>query len=351
MTKTLRCALVLCLLTPRSPGAAQGTAYHTDSRADLHSVVFVSAQVGLAVGADGTILRTTTGGQHWAAVNSTTTVTLHKVTQAPGGALYAVGDFGLILQSRDQGLSWRQLVSGAKQQLQGVHFPSASTGYAVGAYGTMLRTTNHGRSWQRLPSGGERTFSAVQFPTRRVGYLVLAGSAQYLKTRNAGRTWTEGRLPADLQAHLSGPLLFRDAKRGLLLGGSRPRGSEHPDGLDHGSAAVYRTRDGGRTWAQQHVPGNVSMAVCFGSCSTGYLLVKQYVGSLRPGYTSRNASATESTIVQREMLVLRTVDAGATWHLQGRLVPPQLPYCFDVACPTPASCVLVGEKGQTYAYP
>lgn len=330
-------------LALRLPALAQWTASSTGSQADLRGVVFVTAQVGIAIGAGGTILRTTTGGTAWSPIRSGTTVLLRAVTYAPGGALYAVGHFGVILTSLDHGRSWRRLASGTGQHLSGVHFPSASTGYAVGAGGTILRTTNRGRTWQPQRSGGQRQLSGVFFPTPRVGYIV-AGGACYLKTVNAGATWTGCTLPAGLEADLSGNLLFRDATHGLLLGGS------HRVDSAGRFAALYATTDGGTTWAERQVPGSTSMAIQFTSPLTGYLLVYRAERLLLDGYSGDDGYAPPSTTLRRENMVLHTTDAGTTWKQHSAIEQQKFRFLYAFAFPTPAASVAVGEQGQVYQY-
>jgi hypothetical protein len=69
----------------------------------LYGVSFIDANTGTAVGACGTILRTTDGGETW-------------VSQTSGTSNY----------------------------LYGVSFTNANTGTVVGSYGTILRTTSGG---------------------------------------------------------------------------------------------------------------------------------------------------------------------------------------------------------------
>ena len=107
---------------------------------NLLYVFFFDANTGVAVGEDGTILRTTDSGATWAKQTSGTTVDLFAVRFTDANAGTAVGESGTIFQTENGGTTWGKRWSGTRNWLYGVSFTSAYTGTAVGAGGTILRT-------------------------------------------------------------------------------------------------------------------------------------------------------------------------------------------------------------------
>ena len=71
------------------------------------AIHFRDASLGWAVGASGTILKTSTGGKRWKAVPSGTTALLTGIFFADRQQGWVVGANGTILHSSDGGEKWR----------------------------------------------------------------------------------------------------------------------------------------------------------------------------------------------------------------------------------------------------
>src|SRR5207253_1320471 len=113
----------------------------------LYSVSFTSASTGTATGDNGTIVRTTDGGNSWVIQSSGTpnNVTAVSFTDANHGT--AVSWDGIILRTTDGGANWVTQSSGTNNILYGVWFTDANNGTAVGFGGTIVRTTDGGSNW------------------------------------------------------------------------------------------------------------------------------------------------------------------------------------------------------------
>src|SRR3989338_7522657 len=122
----------------------------------LSSVHFISADVGWAVGATGTILKTVNGGVSWTPQTSGTTDALYSVHFASRDTGWAVGGYvgefsrSVILRTTDGGASWTPQNGGAASPLHSVHFVNSALGYAVGDGGVALKTVNGGCVWTRV---------------------------------------------------------------------------------------------------------------------------------------------------------------------------------------------------------
>lgn len=112
----------------------------------LRRVAFVDDKVALAVGEQGTIVRSTDRGRTWTRVGlGATTSRLNEVRFSSPANGWAVGDAGTVLQTRDGGLTWTPQASGANGTLTGAHFSDDLTGWLVGDNGTILVTATGGR--------------------------------------------------------------------------------------------------------------------------------------------------------------------------------------------------------------
>jgi Photosynthesis system II assembly factor YCF48 len=197
--------------------AARDQARAPGSQPMLTGVQFVSPQLGWAVGGD-RILATTDGGARWQ-VQVRGRLGLTSLDFINGGDGWAVGP-GRVLATTDGGAHWNTMPEPCPL-IDAVHFVSPSVGYAV--------------------AGGTAT----------AGQPVPATGGVLLYTFDGGKAWLRLPAPADVQS-----ACFTDPVRGWL--GARGR--------------LYRTVDGGKTWAL--ATGGVT-----GSGGQPYLMTVQCAGA------------------------------------------------------------------------
>ncbi len=104
----------------------------------------------LAVGSEGTIVRTTNGGDDWISLKPLVTSTLLGVKWVDSTA-WAVGTQGTLLVSEDSGLHWVQKrtgVSGALVDISAID----NECWAVGQAGIVIRSSDRGRTWKPFTS-------------------------------------------------------------------------------------------------------------------------------------------------------------------------------------------------------
>lgn len=162
----------------------------------------------------------------------------------------------LILLSEDQlsaQVAWQNQTSGTSNDLHDVQFIDSQTGWVVGDNGTILKTTNGGLLWSAQTSGLTQDLYAVFFINSNTGWL-CGDAGKILKTTDGGANWT----PQSLGISVSGVLhdvYFIDASTGYIAG----------------TYALYKTTDGGNTWAVTH-NGNSSAtnSVHFKDAMNGY---------------------------------------------------------------------------------
>ena len=105
----------------------------------LNDVYFVDGSTGWAVGAYGTIIKTTDGGDNWSVQSTYKTYELKGVCftdlnhgAAVGFAEAGYGFSGIILRTTDGGNNWIMQSNGASCMLNGVFFNDKYNGIVVG---------------------------------------------------------------------------------------------------------------------------------------------------------------------------------------------------------------------------
>jgi len=106
----------------------------------LNGVSFAGPERGIAVGDNGTILRTLDGGYTWTVQPSGTTWNLYGVSSVNGVNAVAVGNVGTILTTSDGGTTWGAATLALTNNLYAVHFLDVDRGTIVGDKGVVLRT-------------------------------------------------------------------------------------------------------------------------------------------------------------------------------------------------------------------
>lgn len=213
------------------------------------------------------------------------------ITIAATGAIYLHPSFS-ILGNPTVGLQ-------ASYQISAVDFVNPATGWVVADFDsgdyTVLHTNDGGDSWTRQLSGaGQGHQRYMKFFDAAVGVFALVGtSPQLYRTADGGRTWATLPPPA-----VDGRVVswsFVDSYYGwMLVSGTIP--------ISNPPTYLYRTEDGGVSWQKLARPGSGSdqaFQVNFSYFTTGWL-------------TSANAGP----------YAYKTNDFGATWTRVDLPPPP-----------------------------
>lgn len=169
----------------------------------LRAVYFSSdSEAGFVAGDSGTILRK--NGALWEAMPTGVSQRLNAIhfqyNYLSGSnpnrfdTGFAVGAEGTILKSTNRGSTWVKLTSGVTHALYSFHFwDNSEAGFAVGASGTILKTTNRGTTWTLVPSGTTNTLYSVYFTgplstSNQTGFAVGQAGTMLVST-DGGDTW------------------------------------------------------------------------------------------------------------------------------------------------------------------
>ena len=150
--------------------------------------------LAVAVGAFGTIIRSTDAGQSWESVTMDwPTMTndffephLYDVHVSNSGTVTVVGEFELIIQSLDQGNSW-QTVHLGEASLFGLSLHANGTGFAVGQDGKIIKTADGGRVWQEVSASS--TGILLNVWTSGSGEVLISGIRNTLQSSDNGLSW------------------------------------------------------------------------------------------------------------------------------------------------------------------
>ncbi len=231
-------------------------------------------------------------------------------------------------------------------------FVDANNGWAVGESGCFAKTTDGGNTWsyRSLPlftgnglTNFRPTLYQVQFINTNVGYAV-GSNAALLKTTDGGNTWTyiNGPLgPLSSSGKAIYNLFFFDVNNGWIVG----------DAPNTSSAFVYKTTDGGMTWAAAtNVPviNTPFFGIDFSDPNTGYICGQsgKVIRTTDGGnnWTDISLTTTNYTVIggtatlprtqtyrcvlaldantavissQNNGCVLRTTNGGSSWYASG----------------------------------
>jgi photosystem II stability/assembly factor-like uncharacterized protein len=275
----------------------------------LASFAFPSAGVGYLLLDDGTILRTTDGGQRFSqrtAVPGTgatgagppATPTDIFFTSADTGVAVTKGGAaaGRIYRTTDAAGSWT-LVATLNRGLNGLYFTDASTGYAVGDGNALSATSDGGASWspKALAGAPGSNLTSIRCADPTTCLMATEAGDRLLRTTDGGATAT-AVTPSTAKVFAAA---FASASRAVAVGefgttvtsddagvtfdtiGGRIGGrfsslratSQTTAYAPGGDGRVARTTDGGATWDTFAVstPDDI-LDVSFPTAQIGYAL-------------------------------------------------------------------------------
>ncbi|PLX05609.1 MAG: hypothetical protein C0594_06980 [Marinilabiliales bacterium] len=197
---------------------------------NLNDVFFVTSQEGWVVGASGTILHSTDGGETWSAQTSGTSDELLSVGFFDANNGWAGGS-SVLLKTTNGGSSWTEFDAGSYSDVSWLQILSSSLGFFKSG-SNLYKTTNGGTTWTLMTSTAPSW--QLCFIDENIGFEV------YGQTDDGGANWFGygSTPPAMWDAMLS--CYFVDENHGWLADGDA-------EGF-YGGGRTFYTTDGGETW-------------------------------------------------------------------------------------------------------
>jgi photosystem II stability/assembly factor-like uncharacterized protein len=253
---------------------------------NLRKIQMVDLNTWIAVGANGTFMKTSNGGYDWYFHHQAGRYA--NAAQAIGQNYdlwffdanngFVVGDRGYIGKTVDGGVTFDSVGIGmvpVSQRCQAIWFANQDTGFVVagsasGSAGTIVRTIDGGINWSSVLTYSS-SFLSICGTTSTTFYAVAANGTIY-NTTNAGLNWTANNAAVSQYMY---SINFLDQNTGFVAGG---------DGY------MSRTTDAGVTWNLLTSPQN----------NTAFFQVKII-------------SATEIYAVGDPAFIYRSSDLGNSW--------------------------------------
>lgn len=275
----------------------------TGTDAVFSGLHFVDSDVGWIVGGSpfvsgGIVGRTEDGGRTWKYHTRVgyggPSSSLNAVHAFDRQRACVAGDGGILL-TFDGGENWQsaQYVQGTGSHLFSLHFLDDREGWAAGPSG-VIHTSDGGMTWTRLGESPPGVVGrAIHFVDSRNGWL--AGQhANLWRTRDGGETWARVPVPRPENAPDHLPYLFgmtwSDASQGWVVGEL---------------GTILHTGDGGDSWSLQNA-----------GTRAAFLTAVQFVDQSGwiVGFLPDKAQS----------MVWHSSDAGGTWTVERRLEGEEL---------------------------
>ena len=240
---------ILCLLGSGATAFAQD---HQDWKFthpkpqpnNLRKLQTLDANTWVAVGANGTFMRTTDGGASWyfhhqagLPINNAGqiggNVDLRFISPTNG---IIVGDAGFVGRTSDGGVTITPVASGVptNQACRSISFGDASTGYVAagagsGSAGTIIKTIDGGATWTTVYTTTNPVMALVAINPMVVHAVLQNGGVVH--TTDGGLNWSTP-VPGTAGMSTLG-MSFLDATTGFIVGSN---------------GAIRKSTDGGATW-------------------------------------------------------------------------------------------------------
>ena len=278
-----------------------GTTILNYNEAGLNTICFTDENTGFAGGDEGTILKTTDGGESWTSNSSGTFDNINVIYFIPrskgmigfiGGSFSnAVSEKNLpFKKTTDGGTNWTIIESKIPPySINTIYFLNADTGFAAGSLYTqckyysscydnyILKTTNRGIDWDtinmKVGIDVEATIKSMFFTDIKTGYAV--GNTQendglFVKTMDGGNTWLGMRISKiqDFDLRRFNSIYFTDQNTGYASGFMYPG-----IGPKNNLLFIIKTTDVGNTWNILNVElSNEITSIYFINQNTGYAI-------------------------------------------------------------------------------
>lgn len=148
-----------------------GITWNKKSSISSSCIFFINDNLGLAVGAGGSILKSVDGGENWLAKTSGTLNNLNSIKFYDSNLGICVGEAGTVLLTTDGGENWTSQNAGAAATLTDVYFTNSATVWIAGFNGTILNTTDLGSNWISYNGLTENNLTSLCFADEYTGWF------------------------------------------------------------------------------------------------------------------------------------------------------------------------------------
>ena len=159
----------------------------TPSTDNLTTIEFIG-NIGYCAGSNGTLLKSSNGGQTWNSITSGTTDNITSILFLDNNTGYFSTSTGYVYKTTNGGASWTNNKPQTIGAINGIDFLNNSIGLAVGDNGAIFRTSNGGTSWSSLGNFSVYVINDVEFINDTLAVAVGA-QGSILASSDEGLTW------------------------------------------------------------------------------------------------------------------------------------------------------------------
>lgn len=298
---------------------------------DLHSVWGDGRGVIVAVGNNGSIVRSEDWGDTWAPrafslparadgdASADTGASANAMPRAEAahnsltelwgdaasGELWASGRFGWTAKSTDRGLTWTAVATGSTADLYAIWSDGRGTILAAGREGTILKSTDRGAHWSARASNTRSTL--LGFHSDGANLLLVGWYGTVLQSSDVGEQWTQ--VPVSTQEDMTS---FASLGGALIAVGQRGTAIARRNGA-WSTLTTNATETLGGVWSDDRV------AIAVGTEGAIYRIQEQGM-RWEPRHARVQGSVLSVTgygrsrwAVGRAGIILRSTDDGRTW--------------------------------------
>lgn len=202
------------LILALSPAALFSQIWNKTNLADTsesryEDMYFLNATTGIIVNYDGTVVKTTNGGQSWVTLNNNLNNALRSVGMfdANNAIIGTLDSNNILYRTTNGGVNWTNIhnnISGVKPKgICGISIVNSTTAFATGRFycpANLIKTTNAGLNWVSIPVDTSMARSLVDchFWSVDSGFVIGGyspfnnygtGRSVVLFTSNGGASW------------------------------------------------------------------------------------------------------------------------------------------------------------------
>lgn len=291
---------------------------------------------GWIVGNNGVVFYTDDAGDTWVKQRSGTTEILYSVTAIEGACPWICGN-DVILKSHDYGENWEWVPSIFHSHFFSIDLKDCNEAWISGQQGMIISTSDEGATWTSHPSTSTNNLFCIDIVANG-DYRACGYTGNIVRSSDAGATWVK-----------------EYEKTFLYLYNVDTKGIGGPAYAVGGDGTILETLDGGTTWNQRESGVFTYLNdVCFQAIMHGVYAAGWYgiilrkedepdaefeIMNERPVHfmmgldfidqlTGWAVGGKEVDDDTEEGVIMRTVDGGETWDVQKTMPEPMMAVDF-----------------------
>lgn len=158
---------------------------------NLNDVVFLDVNIGIAVGNNGTIIRTIDGGENWNLIMEDNSIVFQKINFFDNQNCIAIGSH--IYISNNAGETWSNIAH-SNTTFYDIALLNGTTCLISGEPATLIKSTNYGQSFSNIiEKDANNNLRLLSFIDENIGFSCKStqgGLTPTLKTIDGGLSWT-----------------------------------------------------------------------------------------------------------------------------------------------------------------